>query len=357
MTLLSPNPSPRLPAALLPLLTSAEDRYVMVDVGSRDGALDVMRWFKGMGRVIGFDVDADECARLNALHPGGEERSYPYAIAEKEEKRTFYMTRNPYSSGLHRGNSAWLSRFPWRNLDIVGEAVVMTTSLDAFADQEGVDHIDFIKIDVEGAELEVLHGASRSLADRAVLGIKTELWWDSEIKGQPPFAKLDTFIREAGFRFFDLALHRYERNTLPAGRLEGTLQADKTTITLNYVAGAFGQAATGDALYFRDPVGDRREGRKTLAWSDQQLLRLCGLFDVYDYGDCAIEVLEEFREQLSKKYDVDALIEAVTPSVAGRVPQYAAYLEWSNTIRRQVNETRFRDADWQPRPRPHSKTK
>jgi hypothetical protein len=86
-------------------------------------------------------------------------------------------------------------------------------------------------------------------------------------------------------------------------------------------------------------------------------LRLCGLFDVYDYGDCAIEILEEFRGQLSQKYDVDALIQAVTPTVAGVVPQYATYLEWSNTIRRQLNQAEFGDAEWQPKARPHSAAK
>src|SRR5260370_29952398 len=66
------------------------------------------------------------------------------------------------------------SRFPWRNLDVVREVEVTTTSLDAVAQKEGIGHIDFIKIDFEGAELEVLRGASRSLADRTVLCIKTE---------------------------------------------------------------------------------------------------------------------------------------------------------------------------------------
>jgi FkbM family methyltransferase len=322
---------------------------VVVDVGSRGRALDVVHWFKGMVRVIGFEFDADECARLNAIDPDGHARNYPYAIAEREEQRTFYITRYPYSSGLHRGNQAWLSRFPWRNLDVVQEVEVTTTSLDVFADKEDLGHIDFIKVDVEGGELEVFHGAARSLADRAVLGIKTELWWDPEVRNQPSFAELDMFIRKSGFRFFDLDLHYYARSTLPVGRLDGTLNDDKTSLTPKYVRRPFGQAATGDALYFRDPVGDRREGRRTIEWTDQQLLRLCGLFDVYDYGDCAIEILEEFRGQLSTRYDVDALIQAVTPSVAGVVMQYSDYLQLSNRFRQRLNQMEYGDTEWQPK--------
>jgi hypothetical protein len=55
--------------------------------------------------------------------------------------------------------------------------------------------------------------------------------------------------------------------------------------------------------------------------------------------------------------EFDPLIQAVTPSVAGVVPQYATYLEWSNTIRRQLNQAEFGDAEWQPRARPHLEAK
>ena len=37
--------------------------------------------------------------------------------------------------------------------------------LDAFADAHGIDHIDFLKIDVEGHEKDVIAGASRRLGD------------------------------------------------------------------------------------------------------------------------------------------------------------------------------------------------
>ena len=48
----------------------------------------------------------------------------------------------------------------------------------------------------------------------------TEFWWDPVIKGQKAFADIDTLLRDQGFRFFDLDLHRYCRATLPAARLQ-----------------------------------------------------------------------------------------------------------------------------------------
>ncbi|MFN3077829.1 MAG: FkbM family methyltransferase [Alphaproteobacteria bacterium] len=343
MTFDSPNPSPRSPELLSRLLTDPDQRYMLVDIGARSANHHVYRHLSSLCRIIGFEVDQEECDRLNAHNPNGLARFYPYAIAGEDGERTFHITRLDLSSGLNRSNPAWMSRFPWRNLDVMREVQVPTIRLDTFVARENVHHMDFLKVDVEGAELEVMRGARQSMSDMGVLCIQTELWWDPVMKGQPTFAELDTFIRDAGFRFYDLSLHRQPRTTLPVGRLGGAYDPATRSVRLRYDQAPYGQATTGDALYFRDPVGERREGwtHKTLEWTDERLLRLCGLLDIFDYGDCAIEVLEEFRDQLSQRFDVDALIDAMTPSVENQILGYDIYLKSSNDLRRQFNRLQW----------------
>jgi FkbM family methyltransferase len=45
---------------------------------------------------------------------------------------------------------------------------VATTTLDDFADENGIGHIDFLKVDVEGFEHEVIAGANRLLLSRRI---------------------------------------------------------------------------------------------------------------------------------------------------------------------------------------------
>jgi FkbM family methyltransferase len=179
MTLALPNPATRFPQAVAPLLNQKEQQYVLIDIGARDGMDPLWQSFHDILDFIGFEPDPKECAQLNAdaqKYGNTRHRIYPHAIAGTEGPRPFYVTRFAFSSGLHKGNPAWLERFPFTNLDVLREIEITTTSLDKFCFQQSLDHVDFIKIDVEGAEYDVLEGSLNMLASQKVLGIKTEFW-------------------------------------------------------------------------------------------------------------------------------------------------------------------------------------
>jgi len=81
---------------------------------------------------------------------------------------------------------------------------VKVETLDKCLSREGVEHVDFIKMDVEGAEIEVLNGATRLLDRRPrpvlmceVYDIRTAPW------GYPARAIVD-FLSQRGFRWFSL---------------------------------------------------------------------------------------------------------------------------------------------------------
>jgi FkbM family methyltransferase len=54
------------------------------------------------------------------------------------------------------------------------EHVVQCTTLDAYTEQHGIDHIAFLKVDTEGFDINVLRGARRMLSERRIGAIQFE---------------------------------------------------------------------------------------------------------------------------------------------------------------------------------------
>ncbi|HEY4170128.1 MAG TPA: FkbM family methyltransferase [Reyranella sp.] len=349
VTLAQLNPRPRLGPALRVMSGRPAGQFVFLDVGARSGGESYCAPLAGQLKVIGFDDSAaEECQPGDPAAIQYEHHST--IVAGQHGRGKFFKAAWPFASSLHKANMEYFDRLPCRdNMVVVEELDVETTTLDRFAQGLSDDHIDFIKIDVEGAELEVLRAGSSMLQDKRVLGIKTEFWWDPILRGQPSFAELDIFLRANGFYLFDLEMHNYQaymRGSLPAGRLladsrnwRGVLQNVRSDRS------RYGQALTGDALYFRDPVSDRISGRSTSSWDTASVLRLCALFDIFDYGDCAIEVLQDFQQHgaLDLNFDVEAVIDALTPDVRvgsddSVVLSYKKYRSISEDVRKRMDK-------------------
>ena len=74
---------------------------------------------------------------------------------------------------------------------------------DVFADfSDGP--IDLLHLDIQGAELQALHGAQRLLRDRRIRLIYTEVEICPLYKGQPLFWELGQYLNSNGFRFYSL---------------------------------------------------------------------------------------------------------------------------------------------------------
>jgi FkbM family methyltransferase len=74
---------------------------------------------------------------------------------------------------------------------------VKTTTLDAFAQEHGIEHVDLLKIDAQGSEYQVLEGAATTLATTGV--VKVEVSFVPVYKGQKLFSHVDLLLREHGF--------------------------------------------------------------------------------------------------------------------------------------------------------------
>ncbi len=172
---------------------------VYLDVGANIGAmaLPVARQ-RPDAQVICIEADPDIAAILR--RNVAENRLLNITIIE--------CLAGPCLKGAVQFYSAPVSQF---GMGSVGKQfglppkLLQQVALDQCLDQLRIDHIDVMKLDVEGAELGVLQGIVRRLTDVRPPEIVFEFndWAEKRIKGQSAGAA-QAYLRSLGFQIFRL---------------------------------------------------------------------------------------------------------------------------------------------------------
>jgi hypothetical protein len=205
---------------------------------------------------------------------------------------------------------------------VVGESRVPVRKLgDAMRDL-GVASIDFIKLDVEGAELDILRGSKAYLEEALPLGLLSEIRFHREINGSPSFAELDIFLRPLGLSLYNLQYYHQSRVALPYPSLHDYRLPSGERF---FAYTTQGQIQDGDALYFRDTIIGAATGTKGI--STVRLLKLAALFEIYSLSDCAAEIILGNRDELGRLVDCDRLLDLLATTIAGHTTTFKDYKE------------------------------
>lgn len=221
----------------------------IIDVGAMDIGQDAHAPLisAGIATVLGFECVQAECDRLNATKR--DTHTYlPHAIGDGRE-RVFHECNFPMTSSLYEPNTALLAKF--QNLEnltqVVKKGILPTRRLDDLPEAVGAD---FLKLDVQGAEVDVMNGAENILADAVV--VHTEVEFVPMYKDQPLFAEVDQRLRKSGYVF-----HKF------AGIAGRTFQP---LVVNNDVNQTLSQMLWADAVYVKDFMAfDRLPAGKLLA--------------------------------------------------------------------------------------------
>jgi hypothetical protein len=162
--------------------------------------------------------------------------------------------------------------------------------LAEFLAGEAVGDVDFIKLDVDGPDLDLLRHLSPMLDAHGVLAVGLEV---NFIGGAGPdehsFHNTDRLLRSLGFSLYNMSTRRYPAAALPASS------------ALPYPAdAAFGRLFQGDAVYVRDVCAAPES-----APSPARLLKAAAIHALFGVPDCAAEILVAFRDRLEPLIDVD----------------------------------------------------
>ena len=190
------TPSPSAPGSIEHVLAGRRPVEI-VDVGANpiDGEPPYAPLLEqGLARVTGFEPQESAYAEL-AARGDGPHRYLPYAVGDGGEHVLRVCTESGFASMLEpdRDQLALLTDFP-RMAAVTARVPMATRRLD---DIPEIEHLDFLKIDIQGGELDVFRHGRRLLAD--AVAVQTEVGFTRLYEDQPTFADLDLELRAQGF--------------------------------------------------------------------------------------------------------------------------------------------------------------
>lgn len=183
------------------MMLNFERRLSICDVGAAisvtterpewDGLVEA-----GLAKVIGFEPDENA---LSALLKFSKHYEFlPYFIGNGQPQK-FHLNSFPETNSLLPSNHDFLKHYAMLGPLMKTKEIIdcQTTTLDEALDGR---KIDVLKVDVQGAALDVLQGGLETLKN--TLFVKCEVEFNPLYEGQPLFAEIDQFMREQGFMLF-----------------------------------------------------------------------------------------------------------------------------------------------------------
>lgn len=174
-----------------------------VDVGANVGLYAALAINQGAGKVLAIEPLPETFAFLQKTLAANVTSSPIVAenVAAGREKGTLTLHCNPDNKG---DNRLYADPMLAQSYDVAVE------TLDDLCERHGIPHIDFLKIDVQGAEWLVIDGALRILSQSPGCLLMTEFWPDGIRKsGGDPRAYLDA-LASVGFELSELVGDKIE---------------------------------------------------------------------------------------------------------------------------------------------------
>lgn len=148
----------------------------------------------GLCRVTGFEPQKEALATL-LTQKGALEQYLPYAVGDGST-HTLKICRASGMTSLFEPDPATLALFDV--LAPLGEVIervsLETVRLD---DVQEIEHLDFLKIDIQGGELAVFQSGKNKLTN--AVAVQTEVSFVTLYKDQPSMGDIDLELRAQGF--------------------------------------------------------------------------------------------------------------------------------------------------------------
>jgi FkbM family methyltransferase len=279
---------------------SLTGEFYCVDVGSR-GGLDDLHTLHSRLHVCSIDADPSADVRPQRF---ASRRHFSLALHSLQGEMDFFVANRASLSsllefdprafkrhfGLMPGSKHWAQALTPRR-----KQRTETETADRLFRSQNLERIDFLKLDTQGTELEILKGARQYLAAGRIAVIKTEVSLLPVYHGQCTFSDIDSFLKKQGFRFVDCAFYPDAVVAETSGK---AIEDVRLREQLRFTAG-------GDAFYVLDPSGYKGDDRNAFTARAAVLLNQLG------YVSVALDLLSDASFPRER---AEALLRATAPA-------------------------------------------
>lgn len=134
----------------------------------------------------------------------GRLRNYvvlPIAVAQHDGSAELQLNAYEQSSSLlpadQAGVKSWITE---QEFKVTGSVTVPTMRLDTFMNEAKIESVDYLKIDAQGLDLEVVRSAGDRLRDVAKVQLEATTVSYRQYEGAPGKSEVVEFMESKGFR-------------------------------------------------------------------------------------------------------------------------------------------------------------
>lgn len=264
--------------------------FRLVDVGCSGGYYKALDRFHPQLEVDAFDPLVREVERLKKSAPAFVRYHDAFVVSDDLAAPT-----GPSNSFQARTSAVAYKKekkiSPIKDRFNSGEEVVYSTNKVVLDEFFSGQEIDFIKVDTDGHDFEVLHGARKMLEAKQVIGVAVEVRFTGrQCDHANLWRNIDRILCMSGLSLFDLQLRRYSRAALPSPFIRGPGPTER------------GQANWGDALYLRDIGAPAYEANWGVQLSAEKIAKTIGVCATLGFPDCALEILQKYQDRFGASF-------------------------------------------------------
>ena len=186
-------------------------KLTVFDVGAKGKPFSLPGLYKYQN-FHGFEPNPVEFEKLQKSKTNNSTTYYPYALSLDGGMKKINITQHAsYSSLLDFDDDNFKKHFhlmkgfnTWsKGMSKEKTVSVQSKKLDELISDENINFIDFIKLDTQGTELEILKGSIDAIKRKKIGVIFSEVSFIGVYKNQNLFSDLEIFLRSHGYDFID----------------------------------------------------------------------------------------------------------------------------------------------------------